>query len=127
MKIDGCIKIVLYLGLYVVPQMRLFFLVVDLCVFGISARCNQATVAFLRLLISTLFFSIMEVECSRAKFFLLYFSYPMPVFSEKVRVGTLSGNGRIAQLLRRMKITASGEGRMDKPRDQHNLMKIIIL
>lgn len=46
-----------------------FFSVVDLCVNGISARCNQATVAFLRLLISLPFFSIMEVECWRAKVF----------------------------------------------------------
>lgn len=40
-----------------------------MCVFEISARCNQATVAFLRLLVSTLSFSIMEVACCREKFF----------------------------------------------------------
>lgn len=55
-----------------------FFSVVDLCVSGISARCNQATVAFLRLLIFVLFFSITEVASNREKilFFKLLFSSP---------------------------------------------------
>lgn len=55
-----------------------FFSVVDLCMSGISARCNQATVAFLRLLVSTLFFSIMEVACCRAKLLFFYYISPTP-------------------------------------------------
>lgn len=67
--------------------MQLFFIpVVDLCVSDIGARCNQATVAFLRLLVSTLFFSIMEVACCGAKFFFKAV-FLMPVWSEMVRAG----------------------------------------
>lgn len=101
--------------------MQLFFSVVDLCVSGISARCNQATVAFLRLLISTLLFSIMEVACCRAKyfFFLNCITLTPCWFSlRKEGLGMLAGNERIAQLLRRIKQNNSGDEGMDEPGDQ---------
>lgn len=60
---------------------RVSFSVLDLYVSGISARCNQATVAFLRL-IATLFFSITQVTwCS---YFIFYFVSLTP---EKARPG----------------------------------------
>lgn len=67
------------------------FSVVDLCVSSISARCNQATVAFLRLLISTLVFSIIEVTCATEQSFSsTVFLLPptdLQLRSEKMRAG----------------------------------------
>lgn len=93
-----------------------FFSVVDLCVSGISARCNQATVAFLRLLIFALFFSITEVASNREKilFFNCCFLPPMPAYWGW-------------QLLRRMRqeITDSWATSLAKLSIQRALMKII--
>lgn len=103
-QMEKCIIAVLRLPfrLYLIHS---FFSVVDLCMSGISARCNQATVAFLRLLVSTLFFSIMEVACCRAK--LLFFCYISPTPCQSGLnwwvLGRLAGNGIIAQLLGKMK------------------------
>lgn len=105
---------------------RVSFSVVDLYVSGISARCNQATVAFLRLLISTLFFSITQVTwCSYFIFFKTVFLLPQ----RKRDLGVLAGNERIAQLLRRMKQNNSHGRQKDGQNlvDQQNQLKIIIL
>lgn len=84
---------------------------------GVSARCIQATVSFLRLCITTHFCSIMEVAC-----FISMTTYT----SEKVRAGS-AGKGRTVRLFGEMKITPSRARRMDKPGHRRSRMKIIIL
>lgn len=102
-----------------------FSAVVDLCVSDVSARCNQATVAF---------FKIPRLHCLLLNYggcvlqsYVFLAVFILPVWSEKVRESwaCLSGMEE-AQLLRRMKQNNSQRGREDgqtyRPQGNNNII-----